>query len=327
MEQGVAEQLVGYPQTVTTTDQLLADALQAKESIALRSEMTVAWDERSTNAAVLISTPEELAALRSTAARLVEIMQSAPRVSRPELRSLPGPSGGRSTAWLTAVDYAKEHGLVLWCDDRVLRAIARSQGVAAFGTLALIEACLHGGMLTPQEGLVVRAELLRNYFVDIPFSADLYRAAAQADGWQAKAVAVSLPRSTAWSDPHAASQFALNAASRVISSLPHEASDWLSAAYVGLHRATTPSHRARNLQVLSWQILTQPWISASSLPFVLAGLHAGMETTRPCGSTNYGACWTASRRRCSPRPCGPWSGTASSPAPSIPRCRPGSSTR
>ncbi|MFF4733569.1 hypothetical protein ACFY3M_52020 [Streptomyces mirabilis] len=198
-------------------------------------------------------------------------------MSRPELRSLPGLSGGRSTAWLTAVDYAREHGLVLWCDDRVLRAIARSQGVAAFGTLALIEACLHGGMLTPQEDLVVRAELLRNYFVDIPFSADLYRAAAQADGWQAKAVAVSLSRPTAWSDPHAASQFALNAASRVISSLPHEASDWLSAAYAGLHRATTPSHRARNLQVFSWQILTQPWISASSLPFVLAGLHAGMD--------------------------------------------------
>ncbi|MEU0785355.1 hypothetical protein ABZ341_27715 [Streptomyces sp. NPDC006173] len=277
LEQGVAEQLVGYPQAVTTTDQLLADALRARESIALRSEMTAAWDEHSTSAAVVIATPEDLAALRSTAARLVEFMQSVPRVSRPELRSLPGLPAGRGTAWLTAVDYAKEHGLVLWCDDRVLRAVARSQGVAAFGTVALIEACLHGGTLTPQESLVVTAELLRNYFVDIRFSADLYTAAAQADGWQAKAVAVSLSRPTAWSDPQAASQFTLDAASRVIGSLPHEAAGWLSAAYAGLHRATPSSNQARNLQVLCWQILTQPWVSASSLPFVLAGLHAGMD--------------------------------------------------
>ncbi|MFF1723672.1 hypothetical protein [Streptomyces sviceus] len=31
LEQGVSEQLVGHPQTITTTDQLLPDALQAKE--------------------------------------------------------------------------------------------------------------------------------------------------------------------------------------------------------------------------------------------------------------------------------------------------------
>lgn len=122
----------------------------------------------------------------------------------------------------------------------------------------LIEACLQGGMLALQEGLVIKAELLRDYFVDIPFSVDLYRAAAQTDAWQAKAVAVALSRPTAWSDPQAASQFALDAASRAIGSLPQEASGWLSAAYTGLHRATTPAHWARNLQVLCWQTLTQP---------------------------------------------------------------------
>ncbi|GHD54800.1 PIN domain-containing protein [Streptomyces galbus] len=278
LDPGVSEQLVGHLQAVTTTDQLLADALRAKESIALRSDVTLAWDERSTEATVLLSTPEELAALRSLAARLVEIMQSTPRVSRPELRSLPRLTRARGTAWLTAVDYAKEHSLVLWCDDRVLRTLARTQDVAAFGTLTLLDACVSSGTLTFEENLVVQAELLRNYFVDIPFSADLYRVAAQADGWQAKAVAVALSRPTAWLDAQAASTFALEAASRVIGSLPQEASGWLSAAYAGLHRATTPpSYRGRNLQVLVWQILTQPWITASSLPFVLTGLRTGMD--------------------------------------------------
>ncbi|MFI0192950.1 hypothetical protein ACH4PW_36150 [Streptomyces sp. NPDC017082] len=278
LEPGVSEQLVGHLQAVTTTDQLLADALRAKESIALRSDMTLAWDEHNTRAAVLLSAPEELAELRSTAARLVEIMQSTPRVARPELRSLPRLTRAHGTAWLTAVDYAKEHSLLLWCDDRVLRAVARTQGVAAFGTLALLDTCAHSGLLTSDEHLVVKAELLRNYFVDIPFSAGLYRVAAQADGWQAKAAAVAISRPAAWSDPQAASTFALDAASRVIGSLPHEASGWLSAAYAGLHRATRPSHRRRNLQILIWQALTQPWITASSLPFVLTGLRTGMDS-------------------------------------------------
>ncbi|MET9499990.1 hypothetical protein [Streptomyces sp. NPDC006552] len=276
LEPGVSEQLVGQLRTVTTTDQLLADALQAKESIALRSDMTVAWDGGNTSATVLISTPEEVSALRFAATRLVDIMQATPRVSRPELRSLPRLPRTRGIAWLTAVDYAKEHGHVLWSDDRSLRALARTQGVVSFGTLSLLDACVSDSVLTLEEGLVVRAELLRNYFVDIPFSASLYHHAAQTDGWQAKAVALAVSRPTAWANPHAAADFALDAASRSIRSMPHEASSWLSAAYTGLYRATPPSHRPNNLRVLVWQTLTQPWVTPSSLPFVLAGLRTGM---------------------------------------------------
>lgn len=86
-----------------------------------------------------------------------------------------------------------------------------------------------------------------------------------------------MSRSGAWSDAQATAAFALHAASQIVDSLPHEASTWLSNAYAGLHRATLPSHRQRNLQVLCWQILTQSWISTPSLPFVLTGLRAGRE--------------------------------------------------
>jgi tetratricopeptide (TPR) repeat protein len=278
LDRQVSEPLIGYVQAVMTTDQLLADALRAKESLALQSELTLGWDERSGSPAVSSSTPEQMAALRATATRLVEIMQATTRVSRPELRSFPPlPGGPRGTQWMTAIDYAKEHGLLLWCDDRVMRALARTEGVAAFGTLTLIDACHSAGLLASPEAAVIKAELLRNYFVDIPFSTELYYAAAQADGWRAKAVAMALSRPTPWSDPQAAARFALDAASQAVTSMPDETPGWLGAAYAGLHRASLPSHRQRNLHVLCWQILTQPWISASSLPFTLAGLHAGIQ--------------------------------------------------
>jgi predicted nucleic acid-binding protein len=239
--------------------------------------LSLVWDENRADLAVHSSTPEQLDALRATATRLVEIMQSTTRVSRPELRALPSLHvEGRATAWLTALDYAKEHDLVLWCDDRVLRALARSEGVATFGTATLLDACLQNGLLQPEEHVVIKAELLRNHFVDLPFSTDLYRAAAQADGWRARAVCTALSRPGAWSDPNAAAAFSLDAASRSVGSLPDEASRWLGCAYAGLHRATAPSHRSRNLKVYSWQVLTQPWLSTSTLPFALAGLHAGI---------------------------------------------------
>ncbi|MFJ8535560.1 hypothetical protein [Streptomyces sp. NPDC093591] len=279
LEPGVAEQLMGHPRSLVTTDQLLTDALHAKESIALRSDMTLAWDEESSRPAVLTTSAEDLAQLRSTSARLVEVFRAIPRAPRPELRSLPPlPSGRGATHWLTALDYAKDHGLALWCDDRILRALALSVGVPAFGTLALVDARLNAGLTTPEEGVLIKAELLRNHYVDIPFATDLYRTAALADSWQAKAVAVALSRPSAWSDAAATAAFALNAASRTIGSLPHEAAGWLSTAYSGLHRATLPLHRQRNLRAYSLQVLIQPWISPSTLPFVLKGLHIGAET-------------------------------------------------
>ncbi|MBW8800135.1 MAG: hypothetical protein JF597_43110 [Streptomyces sp.] len=279
LEPGVAEQLMGHPRSLVTTDQLLTDALHAKESIALRSDMSFDWDEESSRAAVLQASAEGLAQLRATSARLVEIFRAISRVPRPELRSLPPLPAGRSSAqWLTALDYAKEHRLALWCDDRILRALALSEGVPAFGTLALIDARLDAGLTTPEDALLIKAELLRNHYVDIPFSTDLYRTAALAESWQAKAVAVALSRPSAWSDAAETAAFALDAAFHTIEALPHEATGWLSAAYSGLHRATPPSHQQRNLRALSLQVLVQPWIAPSTLPFALRGLHVGAET-------------------------------------------------
>ncbi|MFH9045032.1 tetratricopeptide repeat protein [Streptomyces sp. NPDC017966] len=278
LEPGVAERLMGHPRALVTTDQLFTDALHAQESLALRTDMELTWDEGDARPAVRTTSVERLARMRTTSARLVEVVRAMPRVPRPELRSLRQlPLHRSSTQWLTALDHAKEYGLVLWCDDRVLRAVAWSEGVATFGTLALLDARVKAGLTTPEEALLTKAELLRNHYVDIPFSADLYHAAALADGWQAKAVAVALSRPSAWADAKATSAFTLDAASRVVSTLPHEATGWISAAYGGLHRATPPAHRQRNLRAFSLQVLMQSWISSSTLPFAWAGLRAGVE--------------------------------------------------
>ncbi|MBQ0954220.1 hypothetical protein [Streptomyces sp. RK76] len=276
LEPGAAERLLGSCQSVVTTDQIVGDAFHALDSFAQRSGGTLVWNEVEARPTLHVASDEQLSALRHTLERAAEIVRSLPRTARPELRALTAvPAGRRTEAWLTALDLAKEHDLVLWCEDRALREIARSVGVSAFGTLALIDACQREQTMAPQEAMAVRAELLRHFYVDIPFSSDLYRFAAQGDGWHARGVAAAIARPAVWSEPLAVVRLALSAVGHVIDSAPDQASDWLATAYAGLWRASPPSHRPSNLQKLCVQVLTQPWVSTSSLPFLLAGLRAG----------------------------------------------------
>ncbi|MCT2590445.1 hypothetical protein LHJ74_11075 [Streptomyces sp. N2-109] len=276
LEPGAAERLIGSCQTIVTTDQIVGDVFHAVDSFALRSDATLVWNEEESRPTLHVASDSQVSARRRSLERAADIVRSLPRVARPELRALPGLSAGRGAeVWLTALDHAKEHDLVLWCDDRALRTLARSAGVPAFGTLALIDACQRQQTMTPQEAMALRAELLRHYYMDIPFSSDLYGFAAQADGWHARGVAAAITRPTAWSDPRGVVRLVLDAVAQIIDSEPDHASAWLAAAYAGLWQATLPSHRSGNMQKFSVQALTQPWVSDSSLPFLLAGLHNG----------------------------------------------------
>ncbi|MFJ9763272.1 tetratricopeptide repeat protein [Streptomyces erythrochromogenes] len=276
LEPGAAERLLGSCQSTVTTDQIVGDAVHALDSFALRSDVSVVWNEDEARATLHVAPEEQMSAVRGTLERAADLVRLLPRVARPELRALPGMSEDRAPqVWLTALDHAKEYNLVLWCDDRALRTVARSVGVPAFGTLALIDACQRERTVAPQEATVLRAELLRHFYMDIPFSIDLYGFAAQADGWQARAVAAAIARPAAWTDAQAVVRLVLNAIARIIDSEPGHAAAWLAAAYVGLWRATLPSHKAANLQKLSIQALTQPWVSAVSMPFLLTGLRNG----------------------------------------------------
>ncbi|MFE9436567.1 tetratricopeptide repeat protein [Streptomyces sp. NPDC006640] len=276
LEPGAAERLIGSCQSTVTTDQIMGDAFVALDSFALRSDTTLIWNESESRPTLYVTPAEQMSAMRRTLERAAEIVRSLPRVARPELRALPRmPDGRAPQAWLTALDHAKEHGMVLWCDDRALRAFARSAGVPAFGTLALIDACQSEQRVAPREAVTLKGELLRHFYLGVPFSSDLYGFAAQADGWRAEGVAAAIAQPTAWVEAHPVVRLVLEAVAQTIASAPVHASTWLTAAYAGLWRASPPSHRPGNLQRLCLQVLTQPGVSASSLPFILEGLRNG----------------------------------------------------
>ncbi|WP_329587312.1 tetratricopeptide repeat protein [Kitasatospora sp. NBC_01250] len=279
----LAEILIGFPDGVVTTDQLFQDALQAKDSLALQSDLTIVWDPEGQQPDVRPEEAGELERYRSTAGRVVEILRSTARVPHPELRSFPLPAH-RGGQWLTALDHAKEHGLVLWTDDRVLRSLAHSSDVPAFGTLDLLDAVGTAGRLSTDEVLLAKAELLRHYYADIDFSHDLYTAAALADGWRAKAVAEALSRPQAWTEPQPVASFVLGCITHVSERYPQDIAQWLAMASTGLAKASASGAVSQNLKTLAWHALTQSWVTASSLPFVLAGLRCGIAVRDDAGT-------------------------------------------
>ncbi|MFC9330776.1 hypothetical protein [Kitasatospora sp. NPDC057015] len=275
LDPGQAERLIGCLDEVITTDQLFQDALQAKESLALQTDLTLVWDAEEQRSGVLAEQADELDRLRSTAVRVVKLLRSTARVPHPELRRFPLPIAQRGE-WLTALDHAKEHGLVLWTDDRVLRSLARAEGVLGFGTLDLLDSMATTGQLGRDEVLLAKADLLRQYYVDIRFTNDVYTAAALADGWRAKAVADALSRPQTWTQPQPVASFVLGCIAHISEQHPQDITRWLATASAGLAQASAPGTANQNLKTLAWQALTQTWTTTSSLPFILAGLRSGI---------------------------------------------------
>lgn len=72
--------------------------------------------------------------------RIIEIQQAARdlTLADPTTSTMHTPDGGPQPSWLASVDIARSTGLPLWCDDLAVRAIAVEQGIATFGTYALL---------------------------------------------------------------------------------------------------------------------------------------------------------------------------------------------
>lgn len=87
--------------------------------------------------------------------------------------------------WLAALDMSKARGLPLSCDDLGLRTLAANDGVATFGTTALIAALADTGQLEPGAAQGALRHLRQEYAVDLPLDAEWLRLSAASEDWRA----------------------------------------------------------------------------------------------------------------------------------------------
>jgi tetratricopeptide (TPR) repeat protein len=199
---GVWDRAVGSFARLFVGEHSLADLVGAEDALDLPREHSLSWNIEAEQPLLVEHDPkiegEVASAVRELAARL----RSCDRVAVPTIE-LDGRAFEleRFGVQLDAIEAARRTGATLYCDDRVLRAMARQAGVRTFGTIALLKALRDVGDLSETAHGQAFQELRRNFVADLPFDEAALRELALEEELDPRAAAFQLTRSTAWVDP------------------------------------------------------------------------------------------------------------------------------
>ena len=124
-----------------------------------------------------------------------------PVTDAPGLGNLNGPG---FDPWAGALRIAAAQGSALWADDIALRHLARSQGIPAFSTLSLLDACARIGLVPAGQREDAVRRLLQGYVGDFPPDENRLRTLAAAGSNDRGAVCSAMAKPTFWTPPAAA---------------------------------------------------------------------------------------------------------------------------
>jgi hypothetical protein len=150
-----------------------------------------------------------------------------------ELGALADYTPGDTDVALSPLALAAETGTTLWCDDIVLRGIAREHGIPAFGTLALLHALIDADR-TPDTLREDVIRLARGYVTDIMLAPDELLSLAAENQYKPGPATAALSRPVFWAAPETATDIFLELVDAVNTHAPDTLSAWLHAASAGL---------------------------------------------------------------------------------------------
>lgn len=248
-------------------DILVDDVHSTMDYIDSRGSRTMGWDVLTDRFVAREITSEDITEIRQPVERLVTIVSGfldiVPSVIAP---SLEGTDPCDFGPWSASIFVAKEREVPLYSDDLALRNLARSVGVMAFDTYAIVQALEHSGVLTPSESEELRRDLMRAYVMDMPFDEQHYTEIAKENNFSAGPVTVSLARPAAWQEPRRTSQwFSLLTRHIHESGRSGQVPYWLAAASIGAASSAPVSHQPTILGELLAATLTQSRLFVDSI--------------------------------------------------------------
>lgn len=165
------------------------DIAKGRSALSLRSVGWMGWDPKEERPTITEVDDDTTSAWAEAADGLWESLAFL-RISSPLAES--------EEAWMASVNLARESGCALWADDCALRALARSEGIPAFGTLDLVAAS--GGA----EELSAAIESMRSgRVVDLPFTKSWLQYAIDSSYEHGSPFFSAIQRPYAWRDPRA----------------------------------------------------------------------------------------------------------------------------
>ncbi|MDJ0345042.1 hypothetical protein QMK19_14295 [Streptomyces sp. H10-C2] len=212
------------------------DILQARSALGMRSSGWLGWDSR-TEQPTFTEYSEEVTKSWSDRAHALaaavdacDVLPDAP----------PDHDDERHRVWSAPIRLARERGVSLLADDAALRAVARSQGVSAFGTLHLLEALVQDGVLLVDALEQSYRRLMQLPVAELPVR-DRLIAIARNEQWNPNGYAAFLfTRPSTW-HPLAGGWRTYTALIKALPEKdPQRAASWCAAALRGLCLVATP---------------------------------------------------------------------------------------
>lgn len=180
--------------------------------------------------------PHELstAEWQCLARRASEITQMATHTiltADPNLLRFPGIP--QASPWLASVELAAQTATPLWSDDVVIRALAASEGIPAFGTLALLHVLVERDSLPDTLRIDVRT-LARAGIVDLAVTTAELLQLVEDERWLPGSSATILTRPSFWISFGAAREIFLKVIDDIAEHAPETIPAWFAAACRGI---------------------------------------------------------------------------------------------
>ncbi|MFD7012369.1 hypothetical protein [Rhodococcus jostii] len=220
----------------------IKDLRSARDTFAMRSTMSMSYDNATEGAIVHEIDQSDADMLADRSQRLVKMSLLFHRIdNHGSLRRDPATSSLENQPWLNAIRECQDRRGTLCSDDAALRRLARSEGVPAFGTLAILTELASSGEITESDYREALTTLVRNYAMGIPFEMEVLRTAAISDSWEPRGAAFTLSDPAQWAVNTAGCLTLLEEAVHRTSSKPDLFAGWVQLATRGIVGVTQGS--------------------------------------------------------------------------------------
>lgn len=275
---GLWTRLLSSFAALLVTDAAMRDLIGTREYSSHGDGMSMDWNADLGRSIVHQVEPEVLAEVRRRAELAEDWAKNDTRVvtwasqqafglgGEPPVRLENEP---RFWAWVSGLDYAKANGLPFVCDDAVLRALARSEGVATFGTAAIIEALEESGELGEDERAAIFDRWRSEFCVDLP-DADSLLTFARGVDFEPGPAALTMSRPAFWQNGPGALSCYRRLCKEAATTAPEQVPAWLWAAIVGVSARRPPTDAPR----FAADLLLQTTALANPSPALFAQLVA-----------------------------------------------------
>jgi hypothetical protein len=235
---------------IKVCEQERLDAIKAELHLRGRSTESWVYDEQSDRGRLATISLEVANERHGKASALLELIQRfvvAPVTENERMRAL-GPLA--QTTFVHAVECAAQSSAILWCDDVALRNIARSIGVSAFSTPALIDVLVSDEILTADQAEAATRTFIEEFIGD--FSIDLVRLSALTSKYAGAAspTGVVFARPVAWQNFRYAYETWCALVHQAVGVNQKNAAEWLYFAVLGAAWPHKGDNQAREVAAI-----------------------------------------------------------------------------